>query len=366
MKLKSISVTGLFGNTEPVRYNFNQDLNIITGRNGSGKTTILKLAWFIMSGNIYWALKEINFKSCELVTSEYTCIVTKTASIYCRIELNLSNGESYTFDDGGPNEENEWDESSEEQAAQYLISIGSSIFFPTFRRIEGGFSLETTRRLKNGYRADGDVDTALNALSKKMTNMDHLFIAAISSQDINSILMRKFASLSEEINVFQAEISRSIIDKIKKHQRADGHDKNAETLLEETRAEIEKIETYRTEMMRPLETVRTLVQKLFKHAGISFDKRLSFGDAAGAVTSDVLSAGEKQMLSFICYNAFHQDAIIFIDEPELSLHVDWQRKLYKILKDQNSTNQFIFATHSPFIYSKYPDKEVAIGTDRGE
>lgn len=129
MKLKSISVTGLFGNTEPVRYNFNQDLNIITGRNGSGKTTILKLAWFIMSGNIYWALKEINFKSCELVTSEYTCIVTKTASIYCRIELNLSNGESYTFDDGGPNEENEWDESSEEQAAQYLISIGSSIFF---------------------------------------------------------------------------------------------------------------------------------------------------------------------------------------------------------------------------------------------
>lgn len=92
---------------------------------------------------------------------------------------------------------------------------------------------------------------------------------------------------------------------------------------------------------------------------------MRFGDAAGAVYSDELSAGEKQMLSFICYNAFYKDSIIFIDEPELSLHVDWQRSLYKILRNQNPSNQFIFATHSPFIYGKYPDKEVIINSDRG-
>lgn len=368
MRLESISVTGLFGKTAPVRYDFHHDLNIITGRNGSGKTTIIKLAWLIMSGNIYWALKEINFKACKLVTSEYTCIVTKIANIYCRIDLQMKNGETYLFEDGGPDGNADWVEPSEEQAAPFLIGTGSSIFFPTFRRIEGGFSLDVTRRVKPraGNRSGGDIDEALTSLSNKMSNEEHLFVAAISSQDINSILLKKFASLSEEINIFQAEVSRNVIEKIKQHQKSNSQARDADTLLAETRQEIEKIETFRTESMRPLEAVRMLVEKLFQHAGISFDRRLSFGDAAEAVTSDVLSAGEKQMLSFICYNAFHQNAIIFIDEPELSLHVDWQRQLYRILKKQNPTNQFIFATHSPFIYGKYPDKEVAIGVDRGE
>ena len=72
------------------------------------------------------------------------------------------------------------------------------------------------------------------------------------------------------------------------------------------------------------------------------------------------------MLSFICYNAFYINSVIFIDEPELSLHVDWQRQLFSILQNQRTSNQFIVATHSPFIYSKYPDKEILLSTDRGD
>jgi predicted ATP-dependent endonuclease of OLD family len=93
---------------------------------------------------------------------------------------------------------------------------------------------------------------------------------------------------------------------------------------------------------------------------------MSFGDAATAVNSESLSAGEKHMLSFVCYNAFYRDSIIFIDEPELSLHADWQRQLFSILGRQQSSNQFIVATHSPFIYSKYPDKELELVSDRGD
>ena len=368
MKLKSITVTGLFGKAGTLRYDFYDDLNIITGRNGSGKTTILKLAWLIMSGNIYWALKEINFKACKIETSEYTCSVVKTADMYCKVEMFID-GEHHVFEDDGPDNDGNWGlESAEEQAEPFLVGVGSSLFFPTFRRIEGGFTLEVNNKPRNraSNRPGNDIDEALASLSKKLTNESHVFIAAISSQDINSILLKKFASLSENINLFQANISREVIEKIKQHQNSNDRSKDADTLLSETRSEIEKIEKYRTESMRPLDAVRSLVEKLFQHAGISFDKRLSFGDAAEAVTSDALSAGEKQMLSFICYNAFHQDAVIFIDEPELSLHVDWQRQLYTILRNQNPTNQFIFATHSPFIYGKYPDKEVAVGTDRGE
>ena len=84
------------------------------------------------------------------------------------------------------------------------------------------------------------------------------------------------------------------------------------------------------------------------------------------ITSDKLSSGEKQMLSFLCYNAFSENALIFIDEPELSLHVDWQRLLLPTLLEQGTGNQFFIATHSPFIYSKYPDKEILLGDDRGD
>lgn len=81
---------------------------------------------------------------------------------------------------------------------------------------------------------------------------------------------------------------------------------------------------------------------------------------------DKLSAGEKQMLSFLCYNTFSKNKIIFIDEPELSLHPDWQRLLIPTLLKQGGNNQFFIATHSPFIYAKYPDKELVLSEDKGE
>ena len=84
-----------------------------------------------------------------------------------------------------------------------------------------------------------------------------------------------------------------------------------------------------------------------------------------AIFSDKLSAGEKQMLSFLCYNFFFDNSVIFIDEPELSLHTDWQRLLFPTLLKQQKNNQFIIATHSPFIYSKYEDKEIIINHDKG-
>ena len=327
----------------------------------------MKLGWFIISGNILLALKEVNFKSCSIITSEYTCTVIRTGPMHCKIELEIG-GEKHLFEDDESDPDFDvFGESAENKANPLLMSAGNSIFLPTFRRIEGGFSMTsvTPARARSGHRPESDIDEALSSLSRKLSNKEHQFIAAISTQDIVSLLLKRYAGFSEEINAFQGQVSRSVIDKIKQYEKTQSPRQEADALLSETRAEIEKIEEFRTETMLPLDAVRTLAEKLFQHAGISFGKRLSFGDAAEAVNSDVLSAGEKQMLSFICYNAFHKNSIVFIDEPELSLHVDWQRQLYPILQSQNSGNQFIFATHSPFIYGKYPDKEVAVGVDRG-
>lgn len=76
-------------------------------------------------------------------------------------------------------------------------------------------------------------------------------------------------------------------------------------------------------------------------------------------TIDSLSSGEKQIVYRGCFllrdaNAI-KGAFVFLDEPEISLHPKWQKKIldyYKgIFTDSNGiqTSQIFVVTHSPFI-----------------
>ncbi|MFG6489593.1 AAA family ATPase [Roseateles sp. BYS78W] len=366
MHIKSFEVNGLMGRDAPLILTFNRDINIVTGRNGSGKTSILKLLWYIMSGNIFQALKEVNFKKATLETSEYIITVYRLSPYTCRIDWKDASGEE-TFEDIH-DEDGDTLVNAEDQANKKLSSLGSSVFLPTFRRIEGGFTLGD-RNSNSLARAKNDVEDALISLSKKLTNDSHVFVAALSTVDIVNLLVRQYTDLSEEYNKLQENISQGVIKKIKEYKK-EGSDPDkldsANQLLDDIRTQIESMEVSRESIMRPLEAVRTLAMRLLRHSGIKLGRSLNFGEAAGAVNSDALSAGEKQMLSFIAYNAFYKDAVFFIDEPELSLHVDWQRQLFSILTNQQTSNQFVIATHSPFIYSKYPDKELQIDPLRGD
>jgi predicted ATPase len=369
MKIISFEVVGLFDRSN-VSAMLNADLNILTGKNGAGKTTILKLLWYVVSGNIELALDEIPFKKLTLVTDLYSIIIHAINRNTCKIELTY-NGEVYEFEDVFNHDEESFS-SAEDQANPILIGTGSSIFFPTFRRIEGGFTLAAKRTVSgvvSSRAVKNDVEIALAALSNKISNGQHRFISAMSTSDVVNLVLRQYSDLSEQSNELQQQMSQGIIETIKEYKtdRPNG-DKiiAAENILDEIRSRMEKVDKEREKIMTPIDEVKKLVAKLFQHSGINLNNRLSFGEAANSINSDALSAGEKQMLSFICYNAFYEDCIIFIDEPELSLHVDWQRQLFPILQRQQSSNQFIIATHSPFIYSKYPDKEVSIDPNRGD
>ena len=71
-----------------------------------------------------------------------------------------------------------------------------------------------------------------------------------------------------------------------------------------------------------------------------------------------LSSGEKQLL-IILSEALLQDQSTWIyiaDEPELSLHVEWQEQLVRNITAINSSVQIIFATHSPDIVGPHQDK----------
>lgn len=62
-----------------------------------------------------------------------------------------------------------------------------------------------------------------------------------------------------------------------------------------------------------------------------------------------LSSGERQILTML-YSASRsrfRDGIFLIDEPELSLHIDWQRGILKELMSLAPDRQIIACTHSP-------------------
>lgn len=77
-----------------------------------------------------------------------------------------------------------------------------------------------------------------------------------------------------------------------------------------------------------------------------------------------LSSGEKQLLIFFTYLIFEVDrdkkAIFVVDEPELSLHLSWQKQFVKKIRDINPNIQLIFATHAPDIVGGNYDKMVEL------
>ena len=77
----------------------------------------------------------------------------------------------------------------------------------------------------------------------------------------------------------------------------------------------------------------------------------------GEIRYSDLSSGEKQLLIFLSETALRSGSpyIFIADEPELSLHVEWQEKLVSVILDLSPEAQVFFATHSPDIVSSYQD-----------
>ena len=349
-------------------------MNIITGRNGSGKTTLLKLIWYSISGNLERIIPEIPFRSVSIDTDsfslsiqvesdkgEFRCEFADEEEMAANFEMPLQ-GESAARID--------------ELNVRIVRTITSSLFFPTFRRIEGGFarfskyvagddsvthqSDQFRRRFRD--RATELLQDAMARISTEVSVFDHKFIASISTHDIVELLTEKYAEVSEKTNELHAKLSGDITQKISERQSSD----DPNPILDSIQKRVEEDNKEKDLLLRPFSVLGERIRGIFQYSGIRLTAaRITLGEVKEAIESDKLSAGEKQMLSFLCYNAFSENTAIFIDEPELSLHVDWQRRLLPTLLEQETGNQFFVATHSPFIYGTYPDKEILLGEDRG-
>ncbi len=97
-----------------------------------------------------------------------------------------------------------------------------------------------------------------------------------------------------------------------------------------------------------------LVDSLFKDTGktIQRDKNeIYFTSLDETIPPYKLSSGEKQML-IILLSVLIQNKrpyVLFMDEPEVSLHIDWQQRLIDLVRDLNPNAQIILTTHSPAV-----------------
>ena len=354
---------------------FNEDLNIMTGRNGSGKTTLLKLIWYLISGNLERIIPEISFESVSIDTDAFFLGMMQVDVDKCAIDYCFGSGKTFTLDFDIPPRSVDI-EKMDALNLQIAESMQSSLFFPTFRRIEGGIGRLSTHHIADEpvrYRhsnqlrrrvVDGATDMlqeAMSRLSNQLSVFNHKFIASISTHDIVELLTEKYADVSEKTNELYVKLSKEITQKIADTKASD----DASPVLADIQKSVEQFTMKQDSMLKPFSVLSKRIREIFQYEGIRVTTGITLGEVNEAIASDKLSAGEKQMLSFLCYNTFRENSAIFIDEPELSLHVDWQRLLLPTLLEQDTDNQFFIATHSPFIYSIYPEKEILLGADRG-
>lgn len=396
--IRSLKVKGLNNRGDGnFNFHFHEDLNIFTGANGSGKTTLLKLIWYLISGNLERILPEILFDSVSIVTDMFSLDITHLDSAKVRFvsqENTFSESVDFTVTVDPKTEDlRRHDYSADLHKLNVYIAgtVKNSLFFPTFRRIEGGFSSVSEDDVdliqyqpgrivpEYPYRIKElpQIHKAISEFSTRISVHDygHKLVASISTHDIVSLLDQKHSEISAEENKNHRNSSDEIIQKIRdnsnKRNRTDTNElKEVKHLLDEIQKKLEEVDRQREALFQPISVLSEYVNDFFKNYGIHITENITLGHGtktiSDAISSDKLSAGEKQTLSFLCYNAFSEETVVFIDEPELSLHVDWQRRLFPTLLKQGQKNQFFVATHSPFIYSKYPDKEFLLDEDRGE
>ncbi len=97
-----------------------------------------------------------------------------------------------------------------------------------------------------------------------------------------------------------------------------------------------------------------IVDDLFSETGkkiIRTENEIRFSQIGEALVPYQLSSGEKQMLAILLTVLVedNEPTVLFMDEPEVSLHIEWQKRLIDLCLELNPQVQIILTTHSPAV-----------------
>jgi predicted ATPase len=125
--------------------------------------------------------------------------------------------------------------------------------------------------------------------------------------------------------------------------------------------DIDDVELKIKRAMEPRVKLQDLIGRMF-----SGNKSITFGEKEievrigkeDAISLGQLSSGEKQVLRLLVEALKVEKSTLLIDEPELSMHVDWQRELIDSIHSLNPHSQLVIATHSPEIMAEVDDAKI--------
>lgn len=121
---------------------------------------------------------------------------------------------------------------------------------------------------------------------------------------------------------------------------------------------IAELQAGRTDAAQALSAKKTrfqdIVDDLFSETGkhiVRTENEIRFTQIGEMLMPYQLSSGEKQMLAILLTVLVEDDLpyVLFMDEPEVSLHIEWQKRLIDLILELNPHVQIILTTHSPAV-----------------
>lgn len=107
-------------------------------------------------------------------------------------------------------------------------------------------------------------------------------------------------------------------------------------------------------LSEPKKRFQDMLDELFTDTGkriVRSENEIRFTQIGETLYPYQLSSGEKQILA-ILLTVLVEDGlpyVFFMDEPEVSLHIEWQKRLIDLVLELNPNVQVILTTHSPAV-----------------
>lgn len=329
-KIEKLFIQNLLGK-ENILWDLSRDVNVLVGRNGAGKSSILNIIKSLISG---LGGEDITLDICskaeiEISSGEKRGFKKVPKDLEASIKMALS-----LFSKKITSEKNMSDgrRKRKTQLTEDMIQkFESDILKEFFKEIPIASSkVSIEENTYSNGELDGVIEDSLEA-KIPFEYISTINMNANSLNEINSSDGRKTTILDMEI---EKEISR--LRDISECE-LDSND-------------LSKVCKSKDIKNRLINTVNEML--------IESDKEMQFTDEISFTTSDnktlklsQLSSGERQLVYTLIKSAIaaHSDAILLMDEPEISLHPSWQEVLISKIRDVNPNGQIIIVTHSPAI-----------------
>ena len=409
--IRRVKINGLFG-TNNIDITFDNSVNIFVGENGLGKTTILSCIYFLLTGNLE-KLYEINFKSIAVFfyddEKEYKVYNKVYNKLYDKklISQNFKYYENYqrslrnALAHGDDNLIRIYLNSFNEKNKNYIIGINETIeanikrieeiknkikerilYLPTYRRIEANLDSELLHDLSIYDTEDFLIKFGMDDVKELIDKtIDKIRKSAIDGfNEMNSILLTEYTNNKYKNKISENEFNYNEIEVL---LNKIGVKINPKTKNEILRL-IKTKEIYNSEYIYLKNFLNLLYnnsekQRVFDHRLIDFvnlcnkyfiNKEIVYdpntlkldlylvnkkSNSNKKIKFSELSSGEKQIVSIFSKLYLEkidtdQKFIVIIDEPELSLSLNWQEKLLPDIMNTNKCSLLITVTHSPFIF----------------